>query len=354
MTPAIVPAVSAQVQPAGENRQGRPGDPGSDFSRAVDGSHGAARNSDTKQEVGSESGTLKLARALAALTASKEVELASSEGDADDPLRDEPATDDPRGLSLLLALNGNAKAPRADASGSNSVNLPRLQTRMGDGSSADDSELKRIATALAGDKSGPGGWALGGTGRAQRSLPGVGVTLSSSRSGLQPDPSVAAPLLAAIASDAEWTAHVQEAAAARQSAAKLPPAQVRSLTIQLNPAELGVVTAQLRTAGDLLTVELQVETSEAHRKLSGSSDLLARALSALGFEVDRITIHQSGAPDGREPNFAETRSFASPDQNAREHHNGASRSGGGDGSGEAENAPVFHRNGSGGAAGLYI
>lgn len=68
--------------------------------------------------------------------------------------------------------------------------------------------------------------------------------------------------------------------------------QVQSLKIQLHPAELGVVTAQLNFAGDQLSVELKVENSEAYHRLSMDTETIAKSLRSLGFDVDQVSVQQ--------------------------------------------------------------
>jgi chemotaxis protein MotD len=68
--------------------------------------------------------------------------------------------------------------------------------------------------------------------------------------------------------------------------------QVQSLKIQLHPAELGVVTAQLNFAGDQLSVELKVENAEAYHRLSLDTETIAKSLRTLGFDVDQVSVQQ--------------------------------------------------------------
>ncbi|NGO51699.1 flagellar hook-length control protein FliK [Allomesorhizobium camelthorni] len=101
----------------------------------------------------------------------------------------------------------------------------------------------------------------------------------------------AAPLLTAVAADGSW----RELAAADSRGLPSQNAVVstHSLKVQLHPAELGMVTASLRFAGEQLTVELQVESIEAQQRLNADADTIVRSLRALGLEVDRVTIQQS-------------------------------------------------------------
>lgn len=98
--------------------------------------------------------------------------------------------------------------------------------------------------------------------------------------------------------------------------------QTHMLKIQLNPIELGMVTATLRMAGDQLTVELTTEKIEAYERLNNDSDAIVKSLRGLGLQVDQVTVQPpqvatTGAsrPDGnasmqassgREQQFAQT------------------------------------------------
>ena len=64
------------------------------------------------------------------------------------------------------------------------------------------------------------------------------------------------------------------------------------LKIELHPAELGMVTASLRLAGEQLSIELKPETHEAYRHLATDSDAIVKSLRGLGFDVDKVTILQ--------------------------------------------------------------
>jgi chemotaxis protein MotD len=102
----------------------------------------------------------------------------------------------------------------------------------------------------------------------------------------------AAPLLTAVAADGSWR-ELTAAAGSRGLPSQNAVASTHSLKVQLHPAELGMVTASLRFAGEQLTVELQVESVEAQQRLNADADTIVRSLRALGLEVDRVTIQQS-------------------------------------------------------------
>jgi chemotaxis protein MotD len=85
------------------------------------------------------------------------------------------------------------------------------------------------------------------------------------------------------------------ASAAAATAAGVPGGSLpgQSLSIQLRPVELGAVTANLKYAGSGLTIDIQVETTEAHRRLSNDSSDIVKSLQSLGFQVDKVTVRQA-------------------------------------------------------------
>jgi chemotaxis protein MotD len=79
-------------------------------------------------------------------------------------------------------------------------------------------------------------------------------------------------------------------AAAQLGAPVAVPTHV--LKIELHPAELGMVTANLRLSGEQLSIELKPETHDAYRRLSSDSEAIVKSLRGLGFDVDKVTIMQ--------------------------------------------------------------
>ncbi|MBL8577522.1 MAG: flagellar hook-length control protein FliK [Mesorhizobium sp.] len=77
--------------------------------------------------------------------------------------------------------------------------------------------------------------------------------------------------------------------------ASASPTSAQSLKIQLHPAELGMVTATLRFAGEQLSIELKVENQEAYRRLSADSDVIVNSLRDLGYDIDRVSVVQPSA-----------------------------------------------------------
>jgi len=102
--------------------------------------------------------------------------------------------------------------------------------------------------------------------------------------------STASALATQIASDTGWRAAA--APSFRPLAAQPNLSSAHTLKIQLNPAELGMVTANMRFSGEQLTVEIQVENGDAYRRLSADSETIVKSLRAIGLDVDRVTIQQ--------------------------------------------------------------
>jgi len=106
---------------------------------------------------------------------------------------------------------------------------------------------------------------------------------------LAPNATVAS-VVDALAKDSA-TAQSAASASAPQAAAHTPGApQPHTLKIQLNPIELGMVTATLRMSGDQMTVELTTEKMEAYERLSVDSDTIVKSLRGLGIQVDQLTV----------------------------------------------------------------
>jgi chemotaxis protein MotD len=119
--------------------------------------------------------------------------------------------------------------------------------------------------------------------------------------GQQAAPAPAAPVLSANAA-AVVTAIAREQGwrfagkASAEPALALRNAQpMRSLKIELHPAELGAVTATLKASGDRLSVELKVENHEAYARLSTDSEAIVQSLRSLGYDIDRVSIQQPQA-----------------------------------------------------------
>lgn len=120
--------------------------------------------------------------------------------------------------------------------------------------------------------------------------PVVGAVVTGQQSFAAPQ-TPSATVSAALAADPSWAIYFRDVASGTGS-----PGGVRSLKIQLHPAELGVVTAHLRVQGDSLTVELQADSEQARRHLAVDSEQIVRSLRALGLDIDRVTVN-AGPPE---------------------------------------------------------
>lgn len=98
-----------------------------------------------------------------------------------------------------------------------------------------------------------------------------------------------AGVVAAIEAEPTWRAASADAASQRGQA----PGVVSSLRIQLNPAELGMVTARLVASGSQLEIEIRVESNDARQKLAQDANAIVKALRGVGYDVERVTIHQT-------------------------------------------------------------
>ena len=205
-------------------------------------------------------------------------------------------------LSLLARLNlmsTNAdRAASAPADATSSETSAEESAASGDAAPDDAGETAamRARPRSAGEEPGDGSAGRrelpDGTGRAtERAAP---VAASLPQPG-QPT-SVPAQVVQALASNAAASGPVRTVVAADQDGAA-GGGTVQSLKIQLRPHELGQVTAKLSMAGDQLSIEIEVDTIEAHRKLTNESDAIVRALRAQGIAVDQVTIQPPSQPN---------------------------------------------------------
>ena len=110
----------------------------------------------------------------------------------------------------------------------------------------------------------------------------------------------AAAVTSAIRQDPQWAASLSATGGLNHSEAAATGKVVNTLKIQMNPIELGLITATLRLHGDELVVSLQVETGEAYRQLTDDQDAIVRALRGQGFAVDQVSVQL--APTDRSAN----------------------------------------------------
>lgn len=116
--------------------------------------------------------------------------------------------------------------------------------------------------------------------RSNSEMPGLQASVQVS---VQTQLPPAQTVTAALGADPVWASYFRELPTAA-------PQPVKSLRIQLNPAELGAVTAHLKASGEAVTVELEVETTDARDHLSSDADSIVKSLKAVGVDVDKVTV----------------------------------------------------------------
>jgi chemotaxis protein MotD len=121
---------------------------------------------------------------------------------------------------------------------------------------------------------------------------GADVTVLDSRRYLALAPgSNSSAVVGALGGDGEWSSAMQPGSALSNEASWTGTGKVvNTLKIEMNPADLGVVTATMRLSGDDLTVDLKVQSGEAYRQLHNDQGAMMDALRSQGYTVDRITV----------------------------------------------------------------
>lgn len=207
----------------------------------------------------------------------------------------------PGAATLTLSLTSLASQGQA-------AQMPSDPTQL----SAGRDFLQTLAANAKGDRSQSEGFGRRPEARSER------VTVVSQQNIpapiAQPSLSTTTALANALAADPGWRA----AASTFQPLAAQPGlASAHTMKIQLHPAELGMVTANLRLSGEQITVELRVETGEAYRRLSADSADIVKSLRAMGLDIDHVTIQQpqpSSAAQGRADGNNASAGFAPRDQ----------------------------------------
>ena len=100
----------------------------------------------------------------------------------------------------------------------------------------------------------------------------------------------------ALTGNKDWAAAMQPSAALTGASATTSASKVmNSLKIQMNPENLGIVTATMRLSGEQLSVDLKVHTAEAYRQLSNDQSAMIDSLRQQGYTVDRVTVTYSSS-----------------------------------------------------------
>jgi chemotaxis protein MotD len=239
-------------------------------------------------------------------------------GAATTPMQANPAGADPapNSVSVIAATAASAgKAVPDNASAAFMAKVAASQNGGGPGgsqqgaasaasTSAPDAKpvASQVPQIVAGQGSGntdadPDG--QGGDGQSGKAAQNAGQPAAGAKGDMAATPPPTAQMVPSSGSATSFAGALQQggalaryaaAAAAGTPANELP---VQSLSIQLRPVELGSVTAHLKYAGSGLTIDIQVETPEAHRRLSNDSSDIVKSLQSLGFQVDKVTVRQA-------------------------------------------------------------
>ncbi|GAB5507430.1 MAG: hypothetical protein Rhirs2KO_25930 [Rhizobiaceae bacterium] len=149
-----------------------------------------------------------------------------------------------------------------------------------------------------------------------------GVTVLSQHTALAPNQGLtltATALTEQLAQGLSAATRAEAAAGASlQSNAAAKPGMVTTLNIQLQPIELGTVTARISGSEGQLSIEITVENAEARQRLTTDSDSIVSALRGMGIEVDRVTVQQSQASSGTQNNAGRENQFAQSEQERSE------------------------------------
>lgn len=120
--------------------------------------------------------------------------------------------------------------------------------------------------------------------------PAVQVTENRRYIGMAPS-SNAVSLATAFGQDPDWSAAMNPSAKLSNEALYASTGKVvNTLKIELNPNDLGHVTATMRMVGEELNIHLTVESSKAYRQLMHDSSTMLDNLKSQGYSVDQITV----------------------------------------------------------------
>jgi len=190
---------------------------------------------------------------------------------------------DGKGVPIDIPLADKAGAADAEA-GSDTTEVVRLVSKDGKGVPIDVPLADKASAADAETLALPG-----------KNTDFVTVLDSRRYLGFSSDTNTTV-LTNAIKSDPTWSQALSAVTSAQNAIEGNTSTTVNTLKLQMNPENLGNMTASLRLKGEALTVEVKVETIEAYRQLSGDHDQIVKALKDQGFAIDQVTI-QLSAPE---------------------------------------------------------
>ncbi|PZU84419.1 MAG: hypothetical protein DI528_14710 [Shinella sp.] len=317
--------------------------------------------------------TKALAAALKKLadSAKSDVDLATDSTDEtlDGASADTTTLDDMLSLLSLPPAGGQTEQPTAAASEFNAAQQGAINGIEGqatgakalseqagqDGASGDDSSSSETGAVFRFQKSDSaasvdmhvaastdGSVDVDVSAATAKDAPVVQVVDSRRYLGLAPN-SNALSVASTIANDPQWAGALDPASKLANSALFASTGNVvHTLKIQMNPVELGNITATMRLVGEDLSIHLTVHSSGAYRELTNDSNSIMDALKAQGFSVDQISVSMSSSSDKSGDNSAGSRQASDMGQSQQQQGN---RQSGGD----ARQADQFDRTSSGSA-----
>ncbi|EPE99728.1 flagellar hook-length control protein FliK [Rhizobium grahamii] len=233
--------------------------------------------------------------------------------------------------AVSVDATGDVQLPGTDVAGVTDATTFRLSRADGRGQSMDmHLGLDKDAPAESGGKA---------------SIESVSVLDTRRYIGLAQNTNSAA-VTAAISGDPEW-AQAMQASSSLSNAAEWSSTGkvVNTLKIQMNPIDLGLVTATMRLQGDALNVDLKVETGAAYRQLKEDHGKIIEALRSQGYAIDNVTISMAPVDRSDTGNQANAQAqqqgqaFAQQGQGeARERQNQSGQRTGGDFNGSSESS----------------
>ncbi|TAV47065.1 flagellar hook-length control protein FliK [Rhizobium leguminosarum] len=253
----------------------------------------------------------------------------------------------------LAAVSGNVESGKAD-----NIKVPGSENP-----EAADGKTFRISRAdgrgvsmdvhIGTDQAGPK------DGSKKADVENVSVLESRRYIGLMQNSNSAA-VTAALSGDSEW-ARAMEPSSALSNAAEWTSTGkvVNTLKIQMNPLDLGLVTATMRLSGDALNVDLKVETGAAYRQMKEDHGKILEALRSQGYAVENVTISMAPVERPDAGNQGQASQQQSPPQQgqgeARERHNQTAQRTDGGFNGAGETGIEDARTGGGsGTGGVYL
>jgi len=214
----------------------------------------------------------------------------------------------PLGPSASSAMDLEPVTPAAASSGSELARLVALAAGLAGGGSLETAPQPEPASLAASARSDPRQGQQGGADQ-------TGARAAMMPAGSRPEANAATPRTESFAqvlvggrpSPAEQAANIERVAELVRANVG---AKNSSITIRLDPPELGRIQLEARLRDDVLSIHVQAETAAARDLLLSRADDLRHALTRQGITIDRFDIdarpgaptHGGQSPNDRNPN----------------------------------------------------